>query len=126
LVRSQICVDPATGGMAVDAVNHGAIEIANCVASGFTIVSGVINLPAMLLVLLLTGLLILGIRESARFNNIIVFIKVAIVLMVIGFGIKYVDTANWHPFIPDNTGTFGSFGLSGVVRGAGVIFFAYI
>jgi APA family basic amino acid/polyamine antiporter len=126
LVRSQLCVDPATGGLAIDAVNHGAVSVANCVAGGFTVVSGVINLPAMLLVLVLTALLIVGIRESARFNNIIVFVKVTIVLLVIGFGIKYINTANWHPFIPDNTGTFGEFGLSGIVRGAGVIFFAYI
>ena len=126
LVRSQLCVDPATGGIAVDAVSRTAVPIAECAAGGFTIASGIINLPAMVLVLLLTGLLVLGIRESARFNNLIVFVKVAIVLLVIGFGIKYVDTANWMPFIPDNTGTFGEFGLSGVLRGAGVIFFAYI
>jgi APA family basic amino acid/polyamine antiporter len=53
-------------------------------------------------------------------------VKVAIVLLVIFFGFKYVNTANWHPFIPENTGSFGSFGWSGILRGAGVIFFAYI
>lgn len=126
LVRSALCVDPATGGIAMDAVSRTAVAIGDCAAQGFTVTAGIINLPAMVLVLLLTGLLILGIQESARFNNIIVFVKVAIVLLVIGFGIKYVDTANWHPFIPANTGTFGEFGLSGVLRGAGVIFFAYI
>ena len=67
-----------------------------------------------------------GIKESAKFNNIIVYVKVAIVLLVIGFGIKYVNTDNWVPFIPPNTGESGHYGLSGIVRGAGVIFFAYI
>jgi len=126
LVRSQMCVDPATAGLAIDAVTRATVAIGDCAAAGYTVTSGIINLPAMLLVLALTALLVLGIKESARFNNIIVFVKVAIVLLVIGFGIKYIDTANWHPFIPANTGVFGEFGFSGVVRGAGVIFFAYI
>ena len=88
--------------------------------------SSVVNLPAMVLIAVLTALLVVGIKESARFNNIAVAIKLAIVLAVIGFGIKYVNTANWHPFIPANTGTFGHFGLSGIVRGSAVVFFAYI
>ena len=86
----------------------------------------VLNLPAMILVLLMTALLVVGIKESARFNNVIVYVKVAIVLLVIGFGFKYVNTANWHPFLPPNTGESGHFGWSGVVRGAAVVFFAYI
>jgi len=57
---------------------------------------------------------------------VIVYVKVAIVLLVIGFGFQHVNTANWHPFIPPNLGEFGKFGWSGIVRGAGVIFFAYI
>jgi APA family basic amino acid/polyamine antiporter len=88
---------------------------------------GVINIPAIVLVLLMTALLVVGIKESARFNNIIVFVKVAIVLLVIGFGFMYVNTANWHPFIPTNTtGRFGEFGASGIFRAAAVVFFAYI
>jgi APA family basic amino acid/polyamine antiporter len=126
LVPSQICVDPATGGVAVDAVSRTPITLANCASSGFTLVHGVLNVPAMVLVLLLTALLVVGIKESARFNNIIVYVKVAIVLAVIFFGFKYVNTANWEPFIPENTGTFGQYGWSGILRGAGVIFFAYI
>jgi APA family basic amino acid/polyamine antiporter len=86
----------------------------------------IINLPAMLLIGMLTTLLVIGIQESARLNNAIVFVKVAIVFLVIGFGFMYVVPSNWEPFIPPNTGEFGHFGLSGVVRGAGVIFFAYI
>jgi APA family basic amino acid/polyamine antiporter len=86
----------------------------------------IINLPAMLLIAFLTTLLVIGIRESARFNNIIVVVKVAIVFLVIGFGFMYVVPDNWSPLVPENTGTFGQFGWSGVLRGAGVIFFAYI
>jgi basic amino acid/polyamine antiporter, APA family len=87
----------------------------------------IINLPAIVLVLLMTALLVIGIKESARFNNVIVFVKMAIVILVIGFGFMYVSTVNLHPFIPDNTtGEFGHFGWSGIVRGAAVVFFAYI
>jgi APA family basic amino acid/polyamine antiporter len=85
-----------------------------------------LNLPAMFLVAVLTVLLVIGIRESARFNNLVVFLKVAIVFLVIGFGFMFVNSANWVPFIPENTGTFGQYGWSGIVRAAGVIFFAYI
>ncbi len=92
----------------------------------FTSTGALLNLPAMFLIILMTALLVIGIRESARFNNIIVIIKLAIVLLVIGFGFMYVNKANWTPFIPPNTGEFGQFGWSGIVRGAGVIFFAYI
>jgi len=126
LVRSQICVNPATGGLAVDEVSHTPVRIADCVAQGFEIGAGILNVPAILLVVALTTLLVIGIRESARFNNIIVIVKVLIVLLVIGFGIKYVNTANWTPFIPPNLGEFGQFGWSGVFRASGVIFFAYI
>jgi APA family basic amino acid/polyamine antiporter len=86
----------------------------------------IVNLPAALLVAVITVLLIVGIRESARVNNFIVFLKVAVVLLVIGFGAFYVDPANWTPFIPENTGRFGDFGWSGVLAGAGIVFFAFI
>ncbi len=90
------------------------------------VAGGIVNLPAFLLVMLVTTLLVIGIKESARFNNAIVFVKVVIVLLVIGFGFMYVNPANWHPFIAKNTGEFGHFGWSGVARGAAVVFFAYI
>ncbi|HVH39171.1 MAG TPA: amino acid permease [Gemmatimonadaceae bacterium] len=93
----------------------------------------IINAPAVLLVLGLTWLLVLGIRESARLNNLIVYVKVGIVLLVIGFGFFYVDSANWSPFIPaqltdgiSGNPITGKFGWSGIFAGAGVIFFAYI
>ncbi|MFN2399843.1 MAG: amino acid permease [Gemmatimonadaceae bacterium] len=92
----------------------------------FVSTGAIINLPAIFLIVALTALLVVGIKESARINNVIVLVKVAIVLMVIAFGFSYVDTANWQPFIPENTGNRGEFGWSGILRGAGVIFFAYI
>jgi APA family basic amino acid/polyamine antiporter len=96
-------------------------------ANNFSRVPGaILNVPAMVLTILMTIILVIGIRESARFNNVIVFIKLAIIFLVIGVGFMYVNTANWHPFIPENTGKFGEFGWSGILRGAGVIFFAYI
>src|ERR1041385_5520833 len=81
LVRAQVCVDPATGGVAVDLVNHIAVPIADCAAKGFQLTAGIVNLPAVALVLALTTLLVVGIKESARFNNAIVYVKVAIVLL---------------------------------------------
>ncbi len=99
----------------------------------FHATGAIINLPAVLLVLALTALLVVGIKESARLNNFIVYLKVSIVLAVIAFGAFYVDTANWVPFIPEQltdpaTGIpiAGKFGWSGIFAGAGVIFFAYI
>ena len=88
--------------------------------------TAVFNLPAVLITIAVTTLLIVGVSESATVNAVIVVIKVAIVLVVIGAGALFIDTANWHPFIPENTGTFGEYGWSGILRGAGVIFFAYI
>jgi len=89
-------------------------------------IPGIINLPAVLVVVMISCLLMIGISESAKVNGVIVVIKVGIVLVVIGAGALFIQTANWHPFIPPNTGTFGEYGWSGILRGAGVIFFAYI
>ncbi|HEX7020747.1 MAG TPA: amino acid permease [Gemmatimonadaceae bacterium] len=91
-----------------------------------TAVTGWFNVPAAAVVLIVSAILIVGIRESAGFNSTIVVIKVAVLLLFVGFGVGYVRTANWHPFIPPNDGRFGEFGWSGVLRGAGVIFFAFI
>ena len=76
--------------------------------------------------LLITALLVLGTRESARLNNVMVAVKLTVVLAFVVLGAFYVRSANWHPFIPPNTGDFGSFGLSGILRGASIVFFAYI
>ena len=95
--------------------------------SAFPIATAVINVPAMIIVALVTTLLVIGIQESARVNNVIVIIKVAIVILFILLGLRYFTTDNWGgKFIPENTGEFGHYGWSGVFRGAGVVFFAYI
>ena len=89
-------------------------------------ITAVLNLPAMFIVALITILLIIGIKESASFNNIMVMIKVFVIVLFIGIGFFFVHKANWHPFIPENTGVWGHFGWSGILRGSAVIFFAYI
>ncbi|HEX5473249.1 MAG TPA: amino acid permease [Vicinamibacterales bacterium] len=94
--------------------------------AGAATVTAVFNLPAVLITVLVTILLVVGIQESASVNSAIVIVKVAVVLAVIAAGALFVNTANWHPFIPPNAGEFGKYGWSGVMRGAGVIFFAYI
>lgn len=96
------------------------------VGKGWYATGAIINLPAVLIVSLVTALLVVGIKESANFNNIIVILKIIVIILFIVFGFAYVNSENWKPFIPDNTGEFGHFGWSGVLRGAGVIFFAYI
>jgi len=93
--------------------------------SGAVIV-GIINLPAFFVVALISLLLIIGIQESARVNAFIVVLKVTVVLVFIALGWAYIDPNNFTPFIPENTGEFGSFGWSGILRGAGLVFFAFI
>lgn len=93
---------------------------------GWSHSGAIINLPAVIIVLLMTILLYRGIQESAKFNDIVVLIKVGVLLLFIFFGAQYISASHWTPFIPENTGDFGHFGWSGVFRGAGVIFFAYI
>jgi basic amino acid/polyamine antiporter, APA family len=89
-------------------------------------VTAILNVPAILVTALVTALLIVGVSEAASVNSAIVVTKVAVLLIVIAAGAMFINPANWHPFIPPNTGTFGEYGWSGILRGAGVIFFAYI
>ena len=91
-----------------------------------TTVTAIVNLPAILVSLAATTLLVVGIRESARVNAVIVAVKVGVVLAIIVAGAMFVSPSLWEPFIPANEGRFGVYGWSGVLRGAGVIFFAYI
>ena len=91
-----------------------------------TTTTAIFNLPAVIIIAIVTTLLVVGIRESANVNNVIVFIKLAVVILFIALTIKAVDPRNWHPFIPANTGAREHFGYSGVVAGAGIVFFAYI
>jgi len=126
----------ATGSTLVDVPGEGWRELtkqltASLSAKGVLMDSlphttAIINLPAMIIIALITGLLIIGIKESAGFNNLMVIIKVAIILLFIAVGFAFVQADNWDPFIPKNTGTWGEFGFSGILRAAGVIFFAYI
>jgi APA family basic amino acid/polyamine antiporter len=84
------------------------------------------NLPAMAIVLVVAGLLLTGIRASANTNTVLVFIKASVLVLFVVVGASYVRPENLTPFVPPNTGEFGSFGWSGVLRGAGLMFFAYI
>jgi APA family basic amino acid/polyamine antiporter len=103
----------------------------NLLATGISVdtlphITAVCNLPAMIVVAFLTLLLIVGIKETANFNNIMVITKVSVIIMFIGLGFMFVKAGNWKPFIPENTGVWGHFGWSGILRASGVIFFAYI
>ena len=86
----------------------------------------IINVPAMLIVSAIATICYIGIKQSAVFNSFIVVIKVTVVVLFILFGVSFINTANWHPFIPANTGHLGAFGWSGIFAASGVIFFAYI
>jgi len=91
-----------------------------------TFVHGFINLPAVLIIVAITSIIIRGTKSSALFNAIVVALKVGVVLVFIALGWKYIHPENYQPFIPANTGEFGSFGWSGILRGAGVVFFVFI
>ena len=122
-------------GYVVSFLRHIGLEIPGAIsaargtvvtlADGST-VTAVFNLPALLIVAAVTTLLVVGIKESARFNNVIVFVKVGVILLFVVFASQAIDPANWHPFIPANTGSREHFGTSGIIAGAGIVFFAYI
>jgi APA family basic amino acid/polyamine antiporter len=92
----------------------------------WTKTGAVINLPAALVIALITYVLVRGIRESATVNSVIVFLKISIILVFIGAGLFFIKPELWKPFIPPNQGQSGFFGWSGILRGAGVMFFAYL
>lgn len=110
-VTPELVSNLANSGIAIDSLPH---------------LTGIVNMPAMFIIAAITILLLIGIRESARFNNLMVIIKVFVILLFIGIGAFFVTKANWVPFIPENTGEWGHYGWSGIFRGAAVIFFAYI
>lgn len=87
---------------------------------------GIVNIPAFLIVVLMSLFLIRGTEGSSIFNGIIVFLKVSVVLIFVFLGWKYINTDNYIPYIPANTGTLGEYGLSGVLRGAAIVFFAFL
>jgi len=93
---------------------------------GGAAVTGIINVPAMCIVVIVSTLLLIGIRESANTNAVMVLIKSMVLVVFVVAGASYMKRSNLTPFIPPNTGAFGHFGWSGILRGAGVMFFAYI
>jgi len=113
-------------GWGVDIPVHLASAPLNHVNGEWVWSGSLLNFPAMFIVAVITTLLVGGIRQSAWVNNVIVVIKVCVILLFIGFGLSFIDTGNWTPYIPANTGTFGEFGWSGIFRGAAVVFFAYL
>jgi len=112
-------------GIVVPSTLAGA-PLRHTTVEGWQLTGAILNLPAVLIVLVLTVLLVLGVRGSARFNNAIVLVKVTVITLFICFGVFYIRRDNWTPFIPKNTGIFGQYGFSGVLRGAAVVFFAYL
>jgi APA family basic amino acid/polyamine antiporter len=91
-----------------------------------SVIHGIVNLPAVLIIILITAVIIRGVKTSSVVTSVLVVLKVSIVLVFIAVGWRYIQPSNYHPFIPQNTGTFGEFGISGIFRGAGVIFFVFI
>lgn len=87
---------------------------------------GIVNLPALAIMLICSGALYLGTKESAVANNTMVILKLTILALVVAVGIFYVASSNLQPFLPPAESGFGHFGWSGVLRGAGIVFFAYI
>ncbi|MHB8420377.1 MAG: amino acid permease [Myxococcales bacterium] len=133
IIGWDLCLEYAVGASAV-AVGWSGYVVSFLSGFGINLPTaltqappiGYVNLPAVLIVAGVTWLLVVGIKESANFTSAIVVVKVVVVLAFIAICAPFVHTANWHPFIPPNTGAFGHFGVSGIFRGAGVVFFAYI
>ena len=103
-----------------------AIATFDHTAEGWIFSGSIINFPAVFIVVIISAFLMGGIKQSATVNNIIVVIKVTVILLFIIFGISYINAENWVPYIPENTGEFGRYGYSGILRGAAVVFFAYL
>ena len=99
-------------------INSFGIHLPAVISGPYGVEGSFINLPAVLIIVILTGVLIRGAEESARFNALIVFIKISVILLFITVGIHYINPANYHPFTP--------YGLAGVFQGAAMVFFAYI
>ena len=115
----------ADAGLHLPAALSGAPGETVAIAGGVA-GHGLINLPAAVIVMLVSGLLVIGIKQSANTNTALVIIKFMVLVVFVIAGAAYVNMDNLKPFIPPNTGSFGHFGWSGVLRGAGVMFFAYI
>ena len=114
-------------GYAVSLLDSGGVHVPNDLANPpFGDDAGIVNLPAALVVAATIALLVVGTRQSARANNAIVVLKLGILVAFVIAGAFYIHETNWSPFVPENRGGFGEFGVSGLLRGAGVLFFAYV
>jgi APA family basic amino acid/polyamine antiporter len=100
--------------------------VAGCGHAGLNLTGAIVNAPAVLIVAVMSTVLVIGIKESATVNNFIVILKLCIILLVFFVGLAHFHPSNLTPFIPPNTGDWGTYGPSGILRGAGLVFFAYI
>jgi APA family basic amino acid/polyamine antiporter len=112
-------------GMSLPAWLTGPPGMTITAADG-SVMTGLFNLPAAIIVMVVAALLVVGIRESASTNTVLVVLKVGVLIVFVVAGASYVRRANLTPFVPPNLGEFGQFGWSGVLRGAAVMFFAYV
>ncbi len=104
----------------------GSAPFSYDVGKGWSLSGSLCDLPAMLLVFFIAIMICIGIKAAARFNSMMVVIKLCTILLFLVLGIPHIQPENWAPFIPENTGHFGDFGWSGIIRAAGLVFFAYI
>ena len=132
---SAATVSVGWSGYFVSLFQDMGITIPACIANAplsYDIVAGwkqtgaLVNLPAILIVGIMGSLVALGIKAAASFNNVMVVIKMSVIVLFIGCGLVYINADNLTPLIPENTGVWGQFGFSGILRGAGVVFFAFI
>ncbi|MDR0763479.1 MAG: amino acid permease [Bacteroidales bacterium] len=107
-----------------DHLTHSLLD--HTAEKGWFFTGSIMDFPAVFIVGIITAFLLGGTKQSALINNIIVVVKVAVILFFVGFGLSYVNLDNLTPFVPENTGEFGSFGWSGVLRGAAIVFYAYL
>ncbi|MFI5335028.1 MAG: amino acid permease, partial [Chlamydiales bacterium] len=112
-------------GITIPAVFANA-PLAYDAVTGWHATGALINLPAIAIVAIIGTLIAIGIEMAASVNTVLVFVKMTIILLFLACGVAFVNPDNWHPFIPANTGVFGEFGWSGILQGAGVVFFAFI
>ena len=95
-------------------------------ATGWQATGALFNVPAMFIFACIGILISLGIKAASRVNDLLVYVKMTVIFLFIVCGIAFISTDNWVPFIPENTGVFGQYGISGILRGAGVVFFAFL
>ena len=112
VVNAELTRQLTVGGVDVATLLHG---------------TALFNVPAVVIIAIISTLLVVGVKESANFNNVIVMVKIAVILLFLGaiFAVSAIHPGNWHPFIPESTGS-GHFGWGGIMMGAGIVFFAYI